>query len=324
MMRPLTAPSTLANGWVVAVPAKNEAQRIEGCLTALDRAAARCALPVAVMALANDSTDGTASVCRAAASRLRHIRLAVRAVTLPREEAHAGGARRRAVAEALTWSKAGPDDLLLTTDADARMAPDALAAMEASFAQGAALVLARIDCVTDPFDPVPETVLDWGTPQVLWRHRVRQLAEAIRSGTPPDPRCHDDYGGAGIAVRVGTYHDLGGFPAVVCEEDLRFVQAADEAGLSVDRRSGARVTVLARATGRAEGGMATALAANAANLARLAPRLVERHDLTVARLRTDPSPARVFCPAPLALEPVEDAIRGIDRALDGYAERVAS
>lgn len=315
--RPL--PPDPPRAWTVAIPAKNEALRVEGCLDALDRAAARCALPVTALVLANDCTDATAALCRRAARRLRHVRVAVAAVALTSGEAHAGGARRRAAREALRRSLAAPDDLLLTTDADARLAPDALAAMEAAFARGADLVLARIDCIADPFDPVPQAVLDWGTPQVLWRYRVRQLAETFRTGALADPRCHDDYGGAGLAARVGAYRALGGFPSVRSEEDLRFVRAADAAGLRVDRSSGARVEVLARATGRAEGGMATALAANAANLARRAPRLVERHDLTVARLRRDPAPARVFCPAPDAVEPVEDAIRGLDGVLSRYA-----
>ena len=316
------APVPSAESWTVAIPAKDEEERVGGCLAALDEAAARCALPVTALVLANDCTDGTARACAVAAPDLRHVRLAIRSVRLPRRTAHAGGARRRAVDEALACSHAHAHDLLLTTDADARLAPDALAAMEAAFGHGAAVVLAQIVCVPDPYDPVPDAVLDWGTPQVLWRHRVRQLAETIRSGDAPDPRCHDDYGGAGIAVRVGAYRALGGFSAVPCDEDLRFVRAADEADLPVARSSGARVEVLARATGRATGGMASALAANAASLACAAPRLVERHDLTLARLRADPSPARVFCAAPLALEPVEDAIRGLDHALRRAASRV--
>ena len=308
--------------WIVAIPAKDEALRVEGCLRALDRAATRSALPVTALVLANDCTDETASLCRRVAPQLRRARVAVSSVTLEPSEAHAGGARRRAVREALARSGAGADDLLLTTDADSRLDPDALAAMETAFAGGADLVLARIACIADPFDPVPQAVLDWGTPQVLWRHRVRQLAETIRSGVLADPRCHDDYGGAGLAARVGAYHALGGFPSVPSEEDLRFVRAADAAGWRVDRSSGAKVEVMARATGRAEGGMATALATNALHLARRTPRLVERHDLTVARLREDPSPARIFCPAPGAVEPVEDAIRGIDGVLSRYASEL--
>ena len=301
------------------MPARDEAQRIGACLRALDIAAAGTPAEVCVFVLVNDHGDaperGTAAAVRAAAFALRRVTVSQRSVRLPEGSAHAGGARRRAVAEAFAWTGARAADRLLTTDADARLAPDAFTRLDEAFARGAALALAEIVCVTDPFDPVPQAVLDWGTPEVLWRHRVRHLAETIRLGRWPDRWCHDDYGGAGIAARVAAYRALGGFPPVPSEEDLRFVRAADEAGLPVDRGSGAVVHVLARATGRAVGGMASALAANAAALARAAPRRVERHDLTLARLRADASPARVFCPVPAATEPVHDALRGIECAL---------
>ena len=304
------------------MPARDEAQRIAGCLRALDDAAARTPASVHVLILVNDRgkvpARGTAAAVRAASFALRHVAVAQRSVRLPDGEAHAGGARRRAVAEALAWTGARPTDRLLTTDADARLDPDGFVRLDEAFACGAALALAEIVCIADPFDPVPQAVIDWGTPEVMWRHRVRHLAETIRLGRLPERPCHDDYGGAGIAATVGAYRALGGFPAVPSEEDLRFVRAADEAGLPVDRGSGAIVRVLARATGRAEGGMASALAANAAALAHAAPRRVERHDLTLARLRANPSPARVFCAAPAATEPVHDALRGIDRALAAF------
>lgn len=313
--RPPAAPDP--DGWIVAIPAKNEAARLPACLAALDEAAARSALPVRVLVLANDCDDETAAVAERIGAATNHLEMTVREATLPSHLAHAGGARRRCVAAARAVpGSANP--LLLTTDADARLDPNAFARMEAAFARGASVVLAKIECCPDPFDPVPQAVLDWGTPAVLWRHAVRQLAETVRLGVQPDPPCHDDYGGAGIAATLSAYEALGGFPAVPCEEDLAFVRAADAAGLSVDRRSGATVHVLARATGRAVGGMATALAENAVKAAAGAPRLVERHELTVSRLLMDPSPANVFDDAPAALEPVDQALLGLRTATARY------
>ena len=182
----------------------------------------------------------------------------------------------------------------------------------------AALVLAKLDCIEDPIDPVPQAALDWGTPAVQWRHAVRHLAETVRRGAQPWPPCHDDYGGAGIAATMSAYEALGGFPAVPSEEDLALVRRADAEGLSVDRHSGAVVQVLARAHGRASGGMADALAANRAAAKIGAPRLVERHELTLARVLADPSPANAFCDAPADWEPVEAALYGIEAATARY------
>ena len=305
------------DGWIVAIPAKNEAMRLPACLVALDEAAARSALPVRVLVFANDCEDETATVAERVAAACGRLEVRVEEACLPTDQAHAGGARRRCVDLARAVPGAA-NPLLLTTDADARLDTNAFARMESAFSRGASVVLAKLECVPDPFDPVPQAALDWGTPAVLWRHAVRQLAETMRLGVQPDPPCHDDYGGAGIATTLDAYEALGGFPAVTCEEDLAFVRAADAAGLNVDRRSGASVHVLARARGRAVGGMATALAENAVHAAANRPRLVERHELTVSRLLADPSPANAFDDEPAALEPVHEALLGLQTVTARY------
>ena len=309
--------------WLVALPAKNEAERLAGALDALEAAAARCTLPVSALVLANDCEDETEALAVAWATNPRRVTLVTREVRLPPALAHAGGARSTAVGAAFAAFGAAPTDLLLTTDADARLAPDALSCFEAAFSRGADLALAKITCETDPLDPVSDLALAWGTPQVEWRHKVRQLAETFCTGRVPWPPLHDDYGGAGIACTVAAYGRLGGFRPVPSDEDKSLVAAADGAGLKVDRQSGAVVHVLARATGRAMGGMATALARNEAEARLGGARLVERHDLTIARLRAHPSHAEAFVAEAAALEPVEDAIAGIDRVLAGYAAGAA-
>ncbi len=265
----------------------------------------------------------TGSITTIHAARCHHFRTIVHEIDLPPAQAHAGGARACAVRMAFEAFGAQACDYLLTTDADARLAPDALTRMEAAFARGADTVLAKIECVHDPLDPVTQEALDWGTPQVLWRHKVRQLAETIATGTVPFPPLHDDYGAAGIAITVDAYRRLGGFPCVPSDEDRALVGAADRAGLRVDRQSGAVVQALARATGRAAGGMATALATNADAAARGDARLVERHDLTAARLYAHPDHAHAFADCVAAMEPVEDAIAGIDRLIATYARKSA-
>ncbi len=69
---------------------------------------------------------------------------------------------------------------------------------------------AKFECTSDPWDPVPEEALSWGLPGVVWRHCVRRFVEMVRCRRVAPPHFHDDYGGAGIAVRIGANLELGG------------------------------------------------------------------------------------------------------------------
>ena len=86
--------------WIVALPARNEAARIEGAVAALDRAAAKAAWPVRLLVLANGCSDGTHDIAAAAIRAARHLDGEVHSRTLPAALSHAGGARREAVATA--------------------------------------------------------------------------------------------------------------------------------------------------------------------------------------------------------------------------------
>ena len=299
--------------WIVAIPARNEARRLPGALAALDAAAARTGAEVRALVFANGCGDGTAEAARAVP--LARVHLTVRVETLPPHLAHAGGARRAAVAAARAAFGAGPQDRLLTTDADCRLAPDALAMADAAFAGGADLVLAKIDCAPDPWSPADPAGVAWGTPGVLWRHKVRALTEALRTGRAPSPLIHDDYGGAGIAVTPRAYDALGGFAPVPSDEDRMLVAGADRMGLMVHRWSGMAVTALTRSVGRASGGMADAIERGARMAAAGRTPMVERSDLTLARLRARPCHAHAFAARVAAWEPAGDAIPALDAAM---------
>jgi cellulose synthase/poly-beta-1,6-N-acetylglucosamine synthase-like glycosyltransferase len=304
---------------VIVIPAKNEAERIRGALRAVDRAAARMPLSVAAFVLANNCADDTLGVTQEIAGQLRNCTVKAMGVALPARFAHAGGARRTAVQCGMAQFDATPDDIILSTDADARLRPDSMGRIGRAFSGGDHLVLAKIECIRDPLDPVPHEALSWGRPGVLWRHCVRRLVETVRQGSVAPPHYHDDYGGAGIAVRVATYNELGGFAAVASNEDLALVQAADRANKRVNRHSGAIVDVLARANGRAEGGMAAALASCVVAAARRLPCLVEHHAVTVGRVLRNPSHANAFADVVTEWEPVESAIAGIEDEIASFA-----
>ena len=98
---------------VVAIPAKDEAEELPGCLAAL--AAQKGYMPDAVVLCFNNCTDGSASLVR----RLTlPFPVHVIEVSLPPGQSSAGVARRIAMEKAAEI--AGPDGILLTTDADGR------------------------------------------------------------------------------------------------------------------------------------------------------------------------------------------------------------
>src|SRR3954454_8921170 len=97
---------------VVAIPAKNEAERIGACLTALHDQQRR---PDAVVVVLNNCTDETEAIARAMAPGLGFDLDLVCRDLLP-DQANAGFARRLAMQ--LAAERAGPAGALLTTDAD--------------------------------------------------------------------------------------------------------------------------------------------------------------------------------------------------------------
>lgn len=147
------------NCFIVALPAHDESERIAGALRTLDTAAAETRIPVSVLLLANDCRDDTAMVARRVADSLDNSTAHIVEETLPARLAHAGGARRRTVSHALSRFGTGSGDVLFSTDADARLRRDAFSKMEAAFSDGAELVLAKIECIHDPLDPVSDEAL---------------------------------------------------------------------------------------------------------------------------------------------------------------------
>ena len=300
---------------VVALPAKNEEQRIAAALEAVEVAACKIPVPVRALVFVNDTGDRTVEIVRCVRRNLSGCDIQVQTASLPPHMANAGTARRSAVDRAFALFGALDDDILLTTDADARLQPDCLADMLAAFEAGADLVLAKLHCVPDPFEPAPPPAVYLAQRKAEWRHRVRELIEAVRSGHRHFPPAHDDYGGAGIAAHVSVYRQLGGFRAVEFNEDFEFVRSADQAGLQVNRRSGATIDVLTRSAGRAAGGMAQDLSSCASAVARGLTAAVERHDLTLARVMNLRSHAHAFSEHVGEWESIETAIAGLERAL---------
>ncbi len=236
---------------VVAIPAYNEAERLPACLAALSRQ--RDAPAFEVVVLLNNCHDGSAAIVRRFAA---DAPMAVHAIdrTLPPHRAFAGTARRLAMLHAARI--AGPDGLLLTTDADAEAPPDWLAANLRAVEAGADVVAGR--AVIDPVEArsIPQALHDADARECAYAALLDETA-AYLDPDPADPwPRHDEHNGASIAVRVAAWQRAGGIPAVPLGEDRAFFAALRRTDARIRHAPDVWVTVSGRIEGRASGGMA--------------------------------------------------------------------
>lgn len=273
---------------VIAIPVCNEEKRITACVDAL-------AVTVAdrpgcgVVLMVNNSADASVAVAQAALSA-RGMTGIIAVVGLAPRIATAGWARRLALDMAAQWAE--PDAVLMTTDADARVAPGWAEANLALLAGGAHLVCGHI--APDPAEAsrLPESIRRSSAVEEAY------TALSIELDARLDPRPHDPWphhgraAGASLAIRARDYRMLGGMPPLPCSEDRAFAALAERHDLRVRHSDAPLVTVSCRVKGRARGGMADAISARIADpdsLAddRLLPAAVTAHRAICRRaLRT--------------------------------------
>lgn len=236
---------------VVAVPVRNEARRLPRLLRALSAAAARVALPVTVVVLANNCTDHSAPIVRAFSHP--SLRLELHEVDLA--DANAGTARRMAMDLAVR-----PGALILTTDGDAAPGPGWLAAALRAANKGAGLICGRIDAdcrhvlATPSGRRAARAEAAYGRLQHEIRHAIDQMA-----GRQGPVRPHYVESGACMAIPADCYRLIGGLPPVRSSEDRALVHRAETHGVVIRYADDMRAAVSGRLHGRAEGGMAETL-----------------------------------------------------------------
>jgi hypothetical protein len=234
----------------VAIPARDESDRIEPCLCALARQTRQAD---AVLLLANNCIDGTTAIAQALSIRLPYP-LHVRAHTFAPSCASAGHARRIAMRAAAEL--AGQDGILLTTDADTVVAPDWIERNLLSLAAGADLVCGRV--TVDPAEAarIPSHL---HADDALECELIK-LQDQIAARLDPDPADpwprHAEAAGASLAVTVPAFERAGGIPAIRLGEDRAFVQALARMDARIRHDPTITVTVSGRIHGRAPGGMA--------------------------------------------------------------------
>ena len=232
----------------VVIPARDEEQRIAGCMAALG---AQTVPPdqFEVILVLDRCADHTAQIAERSARR-SGIRLSL--VESP--GAGAGAARRAGMdlaAERLL-ARGLESGLIATTDADSQPEPDWLARQLAHVRLGAQAIAGLIE-----LDPEDARTL---APEVL-RRRERDAAQRLQRVREADPSAaHHHFAGASIGVTAATYRAVGGLEPVAALEDAAFAQRLADAGVPVLRAGDVRVRTSTRADGRAARGLSVDLA----------------------------------------------------------------
>jgi glycosyltransferase involved in cell wall biosynthesis len=233
---------------VVVIPARDEEERIGGCLAALARqTVARSSFEVIVVLDA--CRDQTSRVVELAAAELG---LCVRAVPGPGLGA---GAARRAGMEAAAgrlFAVGRPDGLIACTDADSVPAPDWLARQLEHVSVGAEVIAGMIELDFERDAAMPLGVL---------RRRERDAAERLSRVRMTDPDAsHHHFAGASIGVTAAAYRRVGGLDPHPALEDAAFAGRLQRHGIAILRPSDVRVKTSARVRGRVARGLSVDLA----------------------------------------------------------------
>jgi glycosyltransferase involved in cell wall biosynthesis len=240
---------------VVAVPARDEADRIGACLTALlgQKDLNGQPLPsnhVRVVVLANNCGDDTADVARRVGGG---DRVQVLSVNFPPAQANAGAARRAAMEAAVALLPGLEHSLICTTDADSRARPDWIARLWQAVDGGAEAVAGVVE-----FDP--------GEAPAFSDARRQEAAYSVLQAeivARVDPETHNPWPnhiwawGANMAVTASAYRRVGGLPPAPLAEDRAFVEQLRRHDVPVRHALNARVWTSARRDGRAPGGLAS-------------------------------------------------------------------
>jgi hypothetical protein len=259
----LAAP--IRSGLVVAIPAKDEEERLPACLRALAHQLDRSGQPipptrVRVVLFANNCTDQSASLGRSL-GELWSLDIRVVEASLPPEAAHAGAARRAAMDLAETWLEEGgeKDGVILTTDADSQVAPSWIAENLAAFEAGAEAVLGRID-LDGEGKFLPEALHRRGA---LEDRYERMLTEVFWLLDPlehnPWPH-HATISGASLGVSRTAYCRVGRLPRIALGEDKALITLLSRQDARIRYSPTVRAITSGRTNGRAPGGVADTLA----------------------------------------------------------------
>jgi len=234
--------------FVVAIPVRDEEQRLSACLSALSRQT----IPAHdILLLLNNCRDNSLQVAKSHAACMGNLTILECELTGP--AACAGEARRRVLIEAGARAGAG---IILTTDADAVVPDDWISRNIALIAEGAEVVCGEIAIDPDEAAAIPPHLHEYQALEQACRAALDHL-DALIDPDPADPwPRHQENSGASIVVTAAALARAGGPPAVGCGEDRALIAALRLVDGRIRHAPGLAVCVSGRLDGRAAGGMA--------------------------------------------------------------------
>ena len=277
MSREIISPARRA---VVAIPARDEAERLPLCLRALAGQKDRFGRPLradafGVVVFANNCSDDTAEVARRMAIDAPY-EIQVIEARLPREQSHAGGARRMAMdlAEAWLCENCAYDGVILTTDADSQAAPDWIAATLDAFEEGADAVLGQIS-LDEEGARLPPALHARGKLEAVYEDLLTEISARLDpQDSNPWPH-HATISGATLAVTRALYLRVGGLPRAPLGEDKALVAELRRRDARIRFAPDVTVVTSGRTAGRAPGGVADTLRLRSADPSALCDQALE-------------------------------------------------
>jgi len=240
----------------VAVPVKDEEDRIGLCLQSLAAQEDIDLREVAVVLLLNNCSDGTLALVRSIGPTLP-FHLEVRSVELPPGYANAGWARRLAMDAALDLVR--DDGVLLSTDADTVVDGGWIAANLQEISKGVEAVAGYVMANPMELMEVGPAILERGA--LEWEYQ--QLAAELVSRVDPEPHDpwprHNQDCGASLAITAVAYRRIGGLPPRPVGEDRALFEALRRTDGKIRHSLDVQVVTSARIDGRASGGLSDAI-----------------------------------------------------------------
>jgi len=245
---------------IVAIPARNEEERIAACLRALSCQTGVDRKSLGVVVFVNGSTDRTARVVQSVSCGAELDISLIEDSAIRRPDA--GWARRMAMEASADWLARNAENgiaefrrIILTTDADTIVPPDWVVRNVCAIEAGAGAVAGAFDINPREKAQLPAMLRFRLDLEARYEALITELACRL------DPQPHDPWprhaatSGASLAVDLEAYLAVGGMPALPVGEDRAFIDALVAAGRPVRHDPDIRVVTSGRLMGRAIGGL---------------------------------------------------------------------
>ena len=250
---------------VVAIPVRDEMERVGHCLKALidQRTLDGKPLPFGtfgIVFLANNCTDATVALAH------KHFAgsgppFLIIDETFPAAFANVGFARGVALEIATRWLERSShrNGTILTTDADSRVARDWVAKSLCAIDAGCGAVAGRVRLQRDEMMNLTPALRSRGRLENAYEQALLRL-QAYIDPIPHDPwPNHWTASGASYGLSVEAYRLIGGLPVITSGEDRALADTLARHDIAIRHDPELVVTTSARLEGRAAGGVADAL-----------------------------------------------------------------